>query len=338
MQKIEVSGPGDLAKLRLVEASTPTPKDREVAIRVHSFGLNFADVAIRMGLYDAVKDYPMSPGFECSGTILACGPAVTTLHPGDEVFAALRFGAYAEVALAQEHLTWKRPARLGHLEAAGFPTPLATAVHGIEHLAHARAGERLLVHSAAGGVGLMAVQLGRRLGLQVTGLVGRRAKIDLALEYGAHEVFAREDGDVDARLRDGEPFDIIMDASGGPGLRTSYALLAPMGRLIVFGAATMLDPGRARANWFKLAWRYLRTPRFMPLDLVMQNRAVMGFNLVHLFNSEELARRMHARLEELAHAEDFRPLPTEGLPAQDIAAAHERLQSGLSTGKIVLTW
>jgi NADPH:quinone reductase-like Zn-dependent oxidoreductase len=338
MQKIEVAAPGGLDRLRLTEAAPPAPGPEEVAIRVHSFGLNFADVAIRMGLYDAVKDYPMSPGFECAGEVIECGAEVKNLRPGDQVFAALRFGAYAEVAIAAERLVWRRPTRLSVEEAAGFPTALATAVHGIEHLAHARPGERILVHSAAGGVGLMAVQLAKRLGLKVTGLVGRRAKVELAREFGADEVLAREDGDLDARLRALPPFDVIMDASGGPGLRTSYALLAPMGRLVVFGAATMLDPGRARANWLKLAWRFVRTPRFMPLDLVMRNRSVMGFNLVHLFESAELAARMHRRIEELAGADDFRPLPTTSIPAREIARAHETLQSGQSTGKLVLSW
>lgn len=337
MRRIVVTRPGGLDRLAVQEAPSRPLQAGEVRIETKAIGINFADVAVRLGIYDAVKDYPACPGFEVAGTVSETAPDVTSPSPGDRVFAAVRFEAYADEVVAHESLTWSIPGRLDFEEAAALPVNVATAWHALFGLAHARPGERVLVHSAAGGVGLAACQLGERAGLDVVGVVGRRRKVEAAQEHGARVVVDGESGDIWPRVEQEGPFDVILDANGQSTLKRGWKNLAPMGRLVVYGFATMLQRGRDRLNWPLLALRFLRTPRFSPFDMVMENKSIHGFNLVHLFHSDTLKEELGRAIEECAADETYRIPQITRFSFEEAAKAHAALASGETVGKLVLT-
>ena len=187
-QRIVIDRVGGPEVLRLEEIDLPDPGPGEVAVGVRAAGLNFADVFCRLGLYEAAPRPPFAPGFEVAGTIDGVGEGVSGLTPGDRVLALTRFGGYASrINLAADRVR-PLPSSWSFEQGAAFPVVFLTAWYGLRHLARLREGETLVVHSAAGGVGTAACQIGRALGARVIGTVGSPAKEAVAREHGAGEV------------------------------------------------------------------------------------------------------------------------------------------------------
>ena len=293
MKAIQIARAGGHEQLRLVELPSPEPRAGEVLVAVEAAGVNFADIAVRMGLYQSAKDYvgwPIVPGFEFSGTVRALGAGVVGLREGQAVFGVTRFGGYSsEVSVAAAQL-FPRPSEWSAAEAAAFPTVSLTAWYALRELSKLRPGARVLVHSAAGGVGGAATQVAVACGARVTATVGSARKIDVARQAGAEHVIDKA-ADVwheKAKQLVPEGFDVVLDAHGAESLRRGYALLAPAGRLIVYGFHGLLTRGKDRPNYLRLALGYLRTPRFNPFDMTQHNRGVLAFNLSYLFDRGEI--------------------------------------------------
>src|SRR5215475_7963710 len=160
MQKVVVHSAGGHDRLRIEEHPAPEPGPSEVLVETRSIGVNFADLVVRMGLYESAKKYvgwPITPGFECAGRVLRVGPGVTDLAPGDEVVALVRFGAYATHVVAPRAQVFRRPEKLDLISAGAFFVVHLTAWYALAELCRMRPGRRVLVHSAAGGVGLALV-------------------------------------------------------------------------------------------------------------------------------------------------------------------------------------
>lgn len=343
MKKIQIDGPGSFDRLKMVEAPTPSPRPGHVLVRTRAAGVNFADVVVRLGLYPSAKKYvgwPITPGFEFSGEIEALGEGVSgELDVGDAVYGVARFFAYAthvEVPPAQLR---KKPAALSFEQAAAVPVAAFTAYYGLVIQGGARAGQRVIVHSAAGGVGSTLVQMARLLGCEVTGVVGAPDKVQLVRELGAQTVIDRSGGPWQSQARAAAPegYDIALDANGVATLRDSYRLLRPTGRLVVYGAHTMLTRGSGRPNWLKLAWDFLRTPRFSPLDLTNDNKSVLAFNLSYLFDERALLEASFDQLNAWYADGQLRVAELTAFPLAEAAAAHRALQSGTTRGKLVLS-
>jgi len=223
-------------------------------------------------------------------------------------------------------------------ELAGFPTVYLTAWYGLVNLAHPRGGETALVHSASGGVGGALLQLLRVAGCRAVGVVGGPRKVELARSLGADAVIDKSSEDLWEAARRHAPggYDLVFDANGAETLRRSYAHLRSPGKLVVYGFHTMLRRGRSRPSWWKLVSSYLRTPRFDPLEMTNRNKSVLAFNLSYLFAERRiLAESMGALVEWLAEGR-IRPLPVTAFPFEEAARAHEALESGRTTGKLVL--
>lgn len=325
-----------------VEAFTPTPPGPdEVAIEVVASGVNYADVVVRMGLYSSAKEYvgwPITPGFEVAGGVAAVGEGVADLAVGDPVFAVTRFGGYTSHLVVPRHQVWARPAALSVAQAATLPAVFGTAWFALHFLAHPRPGDRVLVHSAAGGVGGSLVQLARAAGCEVVGVVGATHKVPVAEALGCHHVIDKSTGDLwaSAEARSPRGYDLILDANGVSTLAGSYAHLRPAGKLVVYGFASMLPRQGGRPRWLKLAWDWLRTPRFNPLELTTTSRSVLAFNLSYLFDRTELMAEAMALLVERVDAAGFRPLETTAYPLEAVAQAHRDLESGQTVGKLLL--
>lgn len=338
---IEITRPGGYDALTLKQGPIPTPGPQEVVIEVKACGINYADGIIRMGLYASAKKlhgYPITPGFEVAGRIHAVGSDLQDQwQVGDEVIGLTLFNGYTSHLCLPADGVFKKPANLSFEQAASLPTVFLTAWWMVHRQVHPMPDERWLVHSAAGGVGSALLQIGRLAGVRLIGVVGSAHKSAHAKAMGADEVIVRADEDLWARAKSLSPegYHAIFDANGVDTLAQSYEHLAPTGRVVVYGFASML-PKNGRLNWFKLAWDWLRTPRFSPLKMTQQNRSVLAANLSFLQSHAPSLRAGMVWLLARFESGELEPLPVEAYPLTDASIAHQRIESGQTIGKLVL--
>jgi NADPH:quinone reductase-like Zn-dependent oxidoreductase len=341
MQHVVIKRPGGYERLEVEDAPDPIAGPGEVLIDVQAIGVNFADCIIRMGLYASARQYvgyPITPGFEVAGLVHEAGEGVDNVSVGQRVMGVTRFDGYASRLVLPARQVFPLPDDLELAEAAGFPTVFLTAWYALFELAHPRPGQTLLVHSAAGGVGGALVQLGRRAGCTVVGVVGSAHKIETARSMGADHVINRSAGDVWQQAENLAPngYDVILDANGVATLRASYEHLGPTGKLVVYGFHSMFKPGRGRPSWPQLLVDYLRTPRFNPLKMTGQNRSVLAFNLSYLFDQGDLLQEGMDQLLGWLREGAIRPHTVTTYAMRDVASAHRALESAQTTGKLVL--
>jgi synaptic vesicle membrane protein VAT-1 len=268
-QHVVARRPGSFGVLRLVPFDVPPPARGEVRIAVRAAGVNYADAIARMGLYEPAWRYvgwPLTPGFEVAGEVETIGEGVTDLRVGDRVLAVTRFGGYASHLVAPRERVFGIPRVLSFEEAAGLPAVFLTAWWALFELAHVEKGQRILVHSAAGGVGGAILQLAKDAGVECVGVVGSAAKVDATRALGAANVLIR-DRSLWKKARELAPrgYDVVLDATGPETLKQSYEHLASPGKLIVYGFHSMMKKSGGRPSPFKLAAGWLKTPRFDPL-------------------------------------------------------------------------
>ncbi|MEZ4373962.1 MAG: zinc-binding dehydrogenase [Polyangiaceae bacterium] len=340
-RRVVIHRAGGYDQLCLERGPLPSPAAGERLLQSLAVGVNYADCVVRMGLYASARKYvgwPITPGFELVG-YQADDPS---RHPR---LALTRFNAYASHVAIDERLIFPLPRGYSVEEAAGFPTTALTAWYALRRLCAVEQGMRVLVHSAAGGVGLRLLHMCRILGANAVGLVGSPHKA-AAVEACDAKVIVKGQRPWWQAARDLAPrgYDIVLDATGAETLRHSYDLLGPMGRLVIYGFHSMLPKsaeGRGSAfaplALLRLARTYLETPRFNPLSLTGDNKSVLGFNLSYLFDEIPLAQRGMQELLAWASLGKLPPLPTEVFPFEEVAAAHARLESGQTTGKLVLS-
>ena len=327
-------GPPEVLAIR--DAADPSVTPGAVRIRVRAAGINFSDLLARQGLYPDSPKPPVVVGYEVAGTVDAAGAGVTAPRVGDRVMALTRFGGQSELVVVPASLALPLPDGWSFAEGAAFPVVYLTAYHMLVRVAAARAGESVLVHAAAGGVGLAVAELGRVLGLRVFGLASA-AKHDVLRSYGVTPIDGRHPRWPDAvsRLAPGG-VDVILDAVGGGSWRAGYRLLAPAGRLVCFGASEL--SGGAGRNLVRVVWRFLRWPRFGPLALMNDNRAVAGVNLGHLWAADAILRPAIEALQGYARAGKLRPRVDSVFAVADAAAAHRHIHERRNVGKVVLSF
>lgn len=340
MHRIVIDKPGGYTALRFFEAPEPQPGRGELVIAVEACGVNYADGIIRMGLYESAKrlhGYPITPGFEVAGRVSALGDGVDDWNIGDEVIGLTLFDGYASHLKIGVDGVFARPAHLDMAQAATLPTVFLTAWWMIHRQLQPQTGETWLVHSAAGGVGSAILQLGRLCGARMLGVIGGAHKIDHARAMGAEEVLDKSSGSIWEAAERFAPdgFDAVFDANGVETLKASYEHLAPTGRLVIYGFHTML-PKTGRLNWPRLAWNWLRTPRFNPLKMTQDNRSVLAANLSFLQSHAPTLRQGMLWLLERFERGDLQPLPVETHPLRDAAEAQRRIESGQTIGKLAL--
>jgi NADPH:quinone reductase-like Zn-dependent oxidoreductase len=341
MKKVVIHAAGGYDRLRLEDHPDPQPGPGQVRIAVKHSGVNYADVVVRMGLYESAKKlvgWPITPGFEVAGTVDELGAGVSDLRIGDAVLAVTLFGGYASAVVVPRVQVFPMPRGLDTAQAAGLPTVFLTAWFALHELAHVRRSETVLIHSAAGGVGTAAVQLAAHAGARVTAVVGSAHKREVPRQLGAHHVIDKSSEDlwgIAERLAP-DGYDVILDANGVSTLAGSYAHLAPLGRLVVYGFHSMMPKVGGRPNWLKLARDYLRTPRFNPLRLTADNKSVLAFNLSFVSSRTDLLiPAMEGILRGFAERW-LQPPPVARYPLADVARAHADLESGRTVGKLVL--
>ncbi len=310
-------------------------------VRTAACGVNYADIVVRRGLYASARRFagwPMTPGFEFAGIVESIGREVRDVVVGQAVMGVSRFGAYAtHVVVPADHL-FPIPASFSSEQAAAFPAAFLTAYYALFQNIVLRPGMSVLVHSAAGGVGTAILQLGKLAGCRMVGVVGGAHKVETARAFGADEVIDTSTEDLWARAGAAAPlgYDVVLDANGISTLRQSYSHLRPSGKLVAYGFASMLPRGGAPTNYAKLIWDYIRTPRFSPLRMTVENRSVIAFNLSFLFDRGDILRPAMQELLRWIDQGRVRAPRLRCYPLAQAAEAHRALESGRTTGKLVL--
>lgn len=340
LKKIQIVKPGSYDVLQLIEQNIPQPATNQILIEVKACGVNYADSIVRMGLYASAKvlhGYPITPGFEIAGIVSQIGSEVNDFQIGDEVVALTLFGGYCSHIVLSEDRVFKKPSNLTFSQAAALPTVFLTAWFMVREQVMPKAGDTWLVHSAAGGVGSALCQLGRIAQCQVVGVIGSSHKSDSALAMGASHVIDKSTQDLWGKAHELSPkgYQAIFDANGVSTLKQSYKHLAPMGKLCIYGFASML-PHDGRLNWLKMAIDWLRTPRFNPLDMTSSNKSVMAANLSFLSEHAQLLRVGMLELLDLFEKGDLMPPPITEFALADVAKAQALIESGKTVGKLVL--
>jgi NADPH:quinone reductase-like Zn-dependent oxidoreductase len=336
MRQVVIPRHGGPEVLELREAPDPVPGEGELRIRVRTVGINFADILARIGLYPDAPKPPVVVGYEVAGVIDAVGKGVTTVHQGDRVLALTRFGGYADTVVVPATQAYRFPDRLSDAEAAAVPLNYLTAAVALYRQAALMGGETVLVHNAGGGVGIAAVQLARLRRGTVIGTASA-AKHDALRRLGVEHVIDYRHANVETevkRLTKGRGVDVVLDPIGGSSFGASYRMLAPLGRLVMFGVSTI--SGERRNTWRVLrGWWAMK--RFDPLSLINRNKGVFGLNLGHLWDEQrQLQPLMELILSEL-RAGRLKPIVARTFPFERVADAHRFIQSRANIGKVVLT-
>ena len=306
--------------LKLGDAPKPEVKPGWVLVKNHAIGINFADTLFRQGQYLMRPNLPDTPGLEAAGVVEAVGSGVENLKPGARV-AAIGSKTYAEYSVASANQVMPLPDFVSFAEGAAFPIQVLTAYHMLYTAHQTTPGQTVLVHSAAGGVGIVAVQIAKAVGARVIGTVSSDSKIGLVKEYGAEAVinYATQDFAEEAlKLTDGKGVDLILDAVGKPTLEKGLRCLAPFGHLMLYGrAGGPPDP----LNLFTLFQKSLK---------------VSGFVLYTISAMPDKHREGIEKSFQLMGQGKLKLLIGKSFPLAEAAEAHRYMESRQSTGKLVL--
>jgi synaptic vesicle membrane protein VAT-1 len=337
MRQVWIPKIGGPQVLEVREAPDPEPAAGQVRVRVRAAGVNFADVMARMGLYLDAPKLPAVVGYEVSGVVDKLGPGVTGVAEGARALALCRFGGYSDTICVPARQAIPIPDRLSFEQAAAIPVNYLTAWIMLIHLGNVKPGDRVLVHSAGGGVGQAALQLCRWRGAEVIGTASaskharlKEAGVAHCIDYNAEDFEAAV-----KRITNGRGVDVVIDAVGGDSFEKSYRCLAAMGRLFMFGISSFA-PGKKRSLVTALVG-LLRMPKFKPVDLMQENRGVFGVNMGHLWERGDELAAMTREIVDLCGAGTLDPVVDTSFPFAEAAKAHERLQDRQNFGKVLLT-
>ena len=335
MRAVVITKHGGPGVLQVQERPDPPLGPGEVRIDVAAAGINFADVMARLGFYPDAPKPPCVVGYEVAGTILELGEGASIperpLTPGQRVVVGTEFGGYASQVVAPADGVQPLPDELTFEQGAAIPVNYGTAWMGLVGFGSLLAGERVLLHAAAGGVGIAATQLAKRQGAEIYGTSspGKHARIS---ELGVdHPLDYTKPG-----WERGLPqFDVIMDAIGGKSFRRSYDMLGPGGRLIAFGASGVVSG--ERRNPVAALKTALRMPRFNMIKQMSASKAVIGLNMYTLSHDERRRAQVTAALRELLDDGTIKPVVAGSFSFEEAGAAHNMITERRNVGKVVLT-
>jgi len=320
MRAIQVSEPGGPEQLALVEVPVPVPGPGQALVKIAAIGVNFIDVYYRTGLYKA--ELPVSIGMEAAGAVEAIGPEVTDVAVGDRVAYAMARGSYAEYAAVPTWQLVKMPSSLDYQAAAASMLQGMTAHYLTHSTFPLGSSDTALVHAAAGGTGLLIVQMAKMRGAQVIGTVSTPAKADLAREAGADQVILYSEADFEAEVKTltwNRGVDVVYDSVGASTFLKSLNSLRPRGMMVSFGNAS--GP----------------VPAFSPLLLAQKGSLFLTRPTLANYTSttEELHWRAGDVLEWVASGK-LKTRIHRTYPLSEAAQAHQDLEGRATSGKLLL--
>jgi putative PIG3 family NAD(P)H quinone oxidoreductase len=323
MRAVVITEPGGPEVLQWLEVPDPVPGPGDVLIDVAAAGLNRADLLQRQGLYPPPPGAPPYPGMECSGRIVAAGPEVTGWRPGDEVCALLSGGGYAERVVVPASQVLPVPDGIGVVESAALPEAACTVYSNLFQVAQLAAGETLLLHGGASGIGTLAIQLAKVNGARVICTAGSAEKLARCRELGADVAVSYRDEDFVKVVNDvtaGEGAHVILDIMGASYLARNLASLATGGRLVIIGRQ-----GGSRAE--------------LDLGVLQGKRASTHATTLRSRPTAEKAAIVSAVHEDvwpLVSTGKVVPVIDRTVPMPDAAEAHRLLEAGVHIGKVLL--
>ncbi|XP_054907906.1 synaptic vesicle membrane protein VAT-1 homolog [Poeciliopsis prolifica] len=333
-----LTGFGGYDKVKLqVKKGKPALKAGEVLVRVKVCGLNFADLMARQGLYDRLPSPPVTPGMECSGVVEAVGEEVTDRKVGDKVMVLNRFGLWQEVAVVPASHTFLIPDGMSFEEAAALPVNYITAYLMLFDFGNLRPNQSVLVHAAAGGVGIAATQLCKTV-KDVTVFGTASASKHEAISQGGvtHAIdYRTKDYVEEVRKISPKGLDIILDPLGGSDTHKAYNLLKPMGKLITYGAANML--AGQRKNLIAVAKNWYHQFSIHTLSLIQGNKSVCGFHLGYLDGEMELITQAMNTILDLYKQGKVKPRIDSTWHLEQVGDAMRKMQERNNIGKVILT-
>ena len=317
----ELGEPRDV--LTLAEVPDPVPGPGQVLVRVLGAAANFPDVLMCRGGYQVRPPLPFTPCVELCGEVVEAGPGVTGVAPGDRLFGGAFGGAFAELTLMNAASALPAPPGLDDAEAGAFFITYQTGWFGLHRRARLAAGETLLVHAAAGGVGSGAVQLGKAAGARVIGVAGGEQKTEVARALGADVVIDRNTQDfveVVKEVTEGRGADVVYDPVGGDTYARSTKCIAFEGRILIIGFAGGTIQSAALNH------------------ALIKNYAIVGLHWgLYASKNPALIKDCHVQLTKMVAEGSIKPLVSERLGLEEVPAGLQRLADGDTVGRIVFT-
>jgi NADPH:quinone reductase-like Zn-dependent oxidoreductase/SAM-dependent methyltransferase/acyl carrier protein len=322
--ELQIERPGSLDSLRLAPMSRRAPGSEEVEIRVHAVGLNFRDIVLATGLvsedlFDGFGSTEL--GTDCAGTIVAAGED-SGWQVGDEVIAFTSRGLASHIIAGRAHI-FRKPAHLNFEEAAGLPTVAATVVYSLSHVARLAAGERILIHGAAGGVGLCAIEYARRLGAEVFATAGSPEKREYLRSLGVEHVFDSRTMAFAEEILEatgGEGVDVVLNSISGEAAARSLSLLRPLGRFIELGKRDFAEDAKLGMQPFR------------------NNISYHGVDLTYILSNPATWRPLRADLVPELETGAISPVPYRVFAAARARDAFLHMQHSAHIGKIVISF
>jgi NADPH:quinone reductase-like Zn-dependent oxidoreductase len=341
MRAVVITRHGGPEVLQVQERPDPPVGPGEVRIVVKAAGINFADTLARTGLYPDSPKVPCVVGYELAGEVESVGDGVESVTPGERVLAGTRFNGQAELVTVRADMVYKLPEQLSFEEGAAFPVNYATAQAGLVVMAGLKPGERVLIHAAAGGVGIAATQIAKRIGAEVFGTASaskhaaiREQGVDHAIDYRSQDFAEAVRG-----ITRGEGIDVAFDALGPSSFRKDYQLLRQGGRLIMYGASEV-QTGEKRS--VPAALRTLAKSPFssMPwwkgLGVIGENKGVFGLNVLSWWDAEGSLDRVIEPLTARLQRGELRPVVAAAFSFEQAPDAHRFIAERRNIGKVVL--
>jgi alcohol dehydrogenase len=325
---------GSINNLKLIEEKLPEPDSNEVTVEVKSIGLNFADLFAIQGLYSATPKGSFIPGLEYSGTVLKTGSDVKDFKIEDKIMGVIRFGAYATHLNIDTGYILKLPDNWSFEEGSAFIVQALTAYYALVELGNIKNNYTVLIHSAAGGVGIYANRIAKKFNAYTIGTIGTESKRNFLFNEGYDEVILRNK-DFGKRLKKalGErELNIVLESIGGNIFEDSFKALASSGRIIIYGGAQFMSHS-SRPNYLNVFYKYLTRPKVDPLSLSNINKSVMGFNLIYLWDRPVELMSMAEEVLKLKHNRPYIGMVNS---FENLVGALRYFQTGKSIGKVVV--
>lgn len=321
------------------EINKPLPKKGEIQIKVEAFGLNFADVIARKGLYKPAPKPPGIIGYDAIGYVSALGEDVTHVKEGDKVVGLTRFGAYAEYVCTNAQAVTIVPEEADTGKMLALATQGCTAYYCARELVNLFPGDHVLIHAAAGGVGSLIVQLAAQSQCKIFGTASSPEKLTYMQRLGVHYPINYREVDFSTYIRDvlGEHkrLDVIFDSVGGKTFKEGWNLLGAGGRILTYGAARV----SSQNNLVSRLWELWQFGFYHPIQLLGHNKAILGINILQLSDFKpNIILRVLQNTMKLGYEGQLVPHIGGIFPVEKLSEAHSLLENRKTMGKIMIKW
>jgi NADPH2:quinone reductase len=329
--------PQNAFEIRDVEL--PTVKENQVLIKVEAFGLNFADVLARNGMYPDMPPKPCILGYEVVGTVTDTGGKESEHLKGKRVVAFTRFGGYAEYVATDYRALAEIDQDMDHGTALALATQYTTAFVCFHKSLVLHKGDKVLVHAGAGGVGIALCQLALHHNCEVYATAGSEEKLRFLKQMGVHHPVNYRANDYEERIKqllNGTRLDATFNSLSGKSVSKDLRLLGPGGKLILFGAASRVGKGGGLIGGLKLLFQ---TGFFTPLKLIMSSKGIVGVNLLRFGDHKpELVAESMTEVVRLTREGHLKPVVNYRFGIDQLNEAHTALESRNTIGKVIVSW